>query len=106
MKFKKEIVDEFVGAKIKGILKEPTVQHEMVRGESRRKCVYCDMFHSVNVRTRYYCAHPNCMLPLCSLGTGRVGSDCFGLAHASDQIRLILLQRYKKLQQNANRRPK
>jgi hypothetical protein len=104
--FKRELVMALVGHKIMNIPEEPTLEHSLVRGEARLKCVYCDLLSNANSRTRYYCGNPDCMLPLCHIDSGKNIRDCFALAHANDQLRCILVQRRDKMKQKANRRPK
>jgi len=101
--FKRAIVDCLVGHKINCIPVAPVVEHQLVRSDkdSRRKCLYCDVYHHQLKRTRYYCNHPNCLLPLCAVGHGRSNSDCFTLAHANNQIRLALISQYEKIRRKA-----
>jgi len=103
--FKKELIDAFIGAKIRNIPEEPNIEHSLVCGEGRLKCVYCDMLSNVNRRTRYYCSNPDCMLPLCNIDQESNPCDCFALAHTNEQLRCILVQRRNKMKQKANRRP-
>ena len=104
--FKKELINKFVGNKMTTFIREPEAQHTLVRGEARRTCVYCDAFSSKTKRTRYYCANPNCMLPLCHISRTKDSSDCFALAHASEQMRNILTLRLEKMKRKDNNRPK
>jgi hypothetical protein len=105
--FKRELVHALVGHKIWNIPEEPTLQHSLVHGEARLKCVYCDMFSmNVNSRTRFYCGNPDCMLPLCHIDSDKNIRDCFALAHANEQMRCMLVQRKDKMKRKANRRPK
>ena len=106
VQFKKELVYTFIGHKINTIPQEPVLEHSLMRGESRLKCVYCDTLSNTSSRTRYYCGNPNCMLPLCHIDPGKNIRDCFALAHANEQLRCILVQRRDRMKQKANRRPK
>jgi hypothetical protein len=45
--FKREIFNALVGAKIQSIPEEPTIEHSLVHGEGRLKCVYCDTLSNV-----------------------------------------------------------
>ena len=102
--FKKEIINALVGSKIRSIPGEPTVEHSLVRGEGRLRCVSCDLFSNVSRWTRYYCANPDCMLPLCSIDWEKDICDCFALAHSNEQLRCILVKRQHKMKQKANHR--
>ena len=104
MQFKLALIQSLVGHKMSEILPEPTIDHQLVRNlnDERKTCVYCYIFHTKTKWTRYHCAHPRCMLPLCSIGHGRSGSDCFALGHANEQVRLAMVQRHKKMMQKAN----
>jgi hypothetical protein len=104
--FKKELANAWVGHKIRNIPEEPTLEHSLVRGEGRLKCVYCDLLSNMNRRTRYYCSNPACMLPLCHIDPDKDIRDCFALAHANEQIRCALVQRRDKMKQKANRKRK
>jgi hypothetical protein len=85
LKLKKELVDVFIGDKLRNVPPvQEEVEHSLVRGEAWMKCVYSDMFSQMIKRTRFYCANPDCMLPLvCHINLDKDSLDCFAaLAHA------------------------
>jgi len=49
--FKRELVIAFVGHKIMTIPEEPTLEHSLVCGDARLKCVYCDTLSNLSSRT-------------------------------------------------------
>jgi hypothetical protein len=107
--FKKSLIHWLVGEKILRIVPQPQRpehQHLLVRGEARRRCVYCDAFAPSVKRTRYYCSHPNCLLPLCLMGSDKDSRDCFALAHGNEHITSLLIQRKEKMERKDNNRPK
>jgi hypothetical protein len=105
--FKKKLFEVLIGDRIRNSnVVEQSLEHALVHGEPCLKCVYCDMLSNVNRRTQYYCSNPYCMLPLCNIDPDKDTHDCFALAHATEQMRCILVQHRNKLKQKANHRPK
>ena len=103
--YKKQLVYLLCGDRITSVERQ-IVRHELVRveGDKRLGCAYCNTFGSAK-RTRFICQHPDCQLPLCSVGSNTQNQDCFGLAHSSDDIRKALICCYVKMQQKTNNRP-
>ena len=101
----KALVNIFVGLRISSVEAAPTVQHKLVRveGEKRSGCAYCNAFGNYR-RTRFACQHPQCNLPLCSVGSNCQNQDCFALAHSNEVIRKALVCRFVKMQQKSNNR--
>ena len=103
VEFKKKLVYSFVGQKIGRIGDEPIQEpHKAERVEARLTCACC-AFYGRSRRTRYRCSHPECGIPLCNLGSGKVGEDCFSICHADENIRMAIFRKFKamKLKRNA-----
>ena len=105
--YKKALVRHFVGDAIC-----PTVphckedRHLLVRisenDDVRSRCTYCSMMDGVKRRTRYRCS--KCKIPLCSVGTGKSGRDCFSIAHETPGVLSMLLQRHEfQIRQTAHK---
>ena len=102
VEFKKRLVKSFVGAKI-GQVEDVPKPHKAERVEARMGCACC-AFYGTNRQTRYQCSHPECGIPLCNVGSGKVGKDCFSICHADETIRLAIYQKYKAMQVRTNTR--
>ena len=74
-----------MGPKICQVEKVPE-PHKAERVEARLSCVCCT-FYGRKRRTRFQCSHPECGIPLCNVGSGKVGDDCFSLCHTDETIR-------------------
>ena len=96
VEFKSHLLQYFVGDRIRAISAAPTVEHTVVRMENRRRCAYCAV-HSKVRRTRYMCR--NCMIPLCCMGNGITGTDCFMSAHENQTIMNIVRNKFNTMQQ-------
>ena len=106
VEYKKQLVNLLIGSRLETI-DAPIVQHKLVRveGDKRLSCAYCSAFFINTKRTRYICQHPQCRLPLCSVGSNKDNDDCFALAHRSEEMRKALCKRLTKMQNKSNNRP-
>ena len=95
--FKMAIVKTFLGDRSSSI-PEVVVEHLPLRTEGRFQCVYCSMF-SQRKQTRFCCTVQCCRLPLCSIGTGVTGQDCFTLCHTNKTIHEALVK-YKSMKRS------
>ena len=96
--YKAKLVESLVGGKLKEATDTSgTAEHVMilVQNGEQRKCCYCTIV-GVQLRTQFICE--GCGVPYCSIGSGKTGKDCFALAHANEQIRLICIQKSERLQ--------
>ena len=103
VEYKKKLILNLVANEIVGI-DEPVVDHRMERieGDSRYQCSYCSLFGEEKRRTRYKCSHPECNMPLCSVGTGRTDQDCFSLSHANEDVRKSVALHFLKMRKKHN----
>lgn len=98
--FKKRLIMGLVGPRL-AIVDRPIATHELVRTSRRHMCAYCALYSKVK-RTRFKCGHPDCNLPLCSMGTGKADLDCFALAHCNESVRRATLKKYDVMQKRTN----
>ena len=98
-----KLIYALVGPNLVGI-DEPVTEHKMekMQGKSRYQCSYCSLFGKPSKRTRYKCSHPDCNMPLCSLGTGRTDQDCFVLSHINDDVRKAVALHFLKMKRKHN----
>ena len=68
-------------------------------------CLLCS-FSRKPRRTRYGCSDPECMLPLCTVGSGINDVDCFTHCHKNEVGRKAALLKYSKMKLTTNRRGK
>ena len=103
--YKKQLVHLLVGERLAKI-EQPVSQHILVRidGDQRLGCAYCNAFGE-SKRTRYICQHPQCKIPLCSVGSNCDNWDCFVIAHSNEKMRKMLMCQGVKMQQKANNQP-
>ena len=92
--FKRKLLHSILGQKIQDICPPVQANHELERCEQRHLCVFC-LLSGRQKRTRYKCRHPDCRLPLCSVGTGRSNEDCFALAHATTEVLAMNKRRHE-----------
>lgn len=94
--FKKALIDQLVGERIKYVSRTHIIEHIAVRNEndSRSTCAYCAL-HGLNSRTRFICQA--CLVPLCCAGSGRTPSDCFSKAHSSTEMCDIVVAKYDSM---------
>ena len=101
VQFKMKLVDDLVGKSIDNLFESGECaddQHTPVHvaGTSRSPCVYCAVISRPKVRrTRYQCG--KCGIPLCSIGNGKVGDDCFTMAHKTDETLEIVLKKNSEM---------
>jgi Transposase IS4 len=100
--FKKKLIMHLVGTRL-ATVERPIATHELVRVNRRHLCAYCALNSEVK-RTRYKCNHPECNLPLCSMGTGKADLDCFALSHSNESIRKATVKKYEVMQKRTNSR--
>jgi hypothetical protein len=98
--FKKKLVMGLVGPRL-AIVHRPIATHELVRTTRRHNCAYCAL-NSNQRRTRYKCAHPDCNIPLCSMGTGKTDTDCFALSHCNEMIRKATVTKFHVMLKRTN----
>jgi hypothetical protein len=102
VQFKLRLIEAFVGKKLDDMmegadaLEEENVQHIVVHGETRHRCAYCALMSKGARRTRYMCQA--CGVPLCTLGHGKAGEDCFSLAHETEDRRQLVCMKYLEMQ--------
>ena len=92
-----------MGGKLKEAMETSGMaEHVMIpiQNGERRRCCYCTLV-GVQSRTRFICE--GCGVPYCSIGSGKTGKDCFALAHVSEQIRLICIQKSERLQMHTKK---
>ena len=98
--FKLQLVNTLVGQRIAGVDRSiPVTDHIPIRIENRRRCAHCALF-AKPTRTRFICQV--CMLPLCSIGNGKTGSDCFTLAHESETIHKMVAGKFEAMKNKTN----
>ena len=96
--YKKALVRHVVGDSICPSVPQSNSEdrHLLVRiseqDDVRSRCTYCSMMDGVKHRTRYRCS--KCKIPLCTVGTGKTGRDCFSIAHETPGVLDMLLQRH------------
>ena len=100
VQFKSQLLESFIGDRIQQIPKCPT-NHATIRMNTRRRCVYCAVYSKVK-RTRFMCKE--CLVPLCSMGSGKCGMDCFTAAHKNETIQKIILNKFSTMQVRTNKR--
>lgn len=97
-------MEGLVGSRLKESLEVgPKKEHRMIvnpNGE-RQRCVYCVVTDQIR-RTRFICEA--CEVPYCSIGAGSKRMDCFALAHETENIRQICLNKYKRGQSCTRKR--
>jgi DNA polymerase III epsilon subunit-like protein len=98
--FKRKLIMSLVGPRL-AIVERPIATHELVRTPRRHLCAYCGLYSKFK-RTRYKCGHPECNIPLCSMGTGKSEVDCFALSHANESIRVATQKKYEVMQKRTN----
>jgi hypothetical protein len=84
------VVDGQVG--MRGGGEQHTPVH--IEGGQWSRCAYCALMSRTR-RTRIQCA--GCGVPLCSIGNGRVGDDCFTLAHETEDRREMVCRKYDEM---------
>jgi hypothetical protein len=104
--FKKAVIDQLVGDRIKTVSVNHIVEHIAVRNESnsRSTCAFCALQGSSS-RTRFICKVR--LIPLCCAGSGRMPNDCFSIAHSSCEMCDIVVAKYdtmKKRITNMNKK--
>ena len=107
--FKSRLVKVLVGPKLVApILDNIPAAHELILSGHRNQCVYCALTLDKNKipRSRFKCCIATCNLPLCSIGNGKVGDDCFAKAHASKEIHKACIEKYKSMQIRTNNKGK
>ena len=70
--------------------------HTAERIWGRLTCACC-AFYNRNCCTRFRCSHPECRIPLCNIGNGRVDEDSFALCHSDEKIGLAILWKYNAM---------
>ena len=100
--FKEQLVHAFIGTRLQSI-PSALAPHVPTKSDSRNRCAHCALFSEIR-RTRFRCSHPDCQLPLCSVGSGMVGKDCFALTHASEEIHKAVLTKHEAMKKKVNER--
>jgi DNA polymerase III subunit epsilon len=96
VEFKTKLIKQLMGSRIEPVNQSIHAEHELERTDARMQCVYCGLTN-IHKRTRYRCRAPSCQLPLCAVGSGKSKQDCFMLAHSSDRVLEIALQKYNAM---------
>jgi hypothetical protein len=89
VEFKMKLVEHLTGRSIDNLFDGEGGEGEQhtpvhIEGGQQSQCAYCALMSRTR-RTRIQCA--GCGVPLCSIGNGRVGDDCFTLAHETEDRR-------------------
>jgi hypothetical protein len=105
VEFKMKLVEDPVARSIDNLFNSEGgggEQHTPVHIEGGQwsRCAYC-AFRSRTRRTRIQCA--GCGVPLCSIGNGRVGDDCFTLAHETEDRREMVCRKYDEMKKKVTR---
>ena len=82
--FKSELIRAFLGTRLQGI-PDSVVEHVPLCTDGRFRCAHCTLFSEVR-RTKIQCGAPGCDLPLCSIGSGMAGQDCFTICHSNPDL--------------------
>jgi hypothetical protein len=105
VEFKMKLVEDLVGRSIDNLFdgeggrgEQHTPVH--IEGGQRLWCAYCALMSRTR-RTRIQCA--GCGVPLCSIGNGRVGDNCFTLAHETEDRRDMVCRKYDKMKKKVTR---
>ena len=101
VQFKCRLLESFVGSRMGSIPSVPVTEHMLIRINNQRRCAYCAVFSKIK-RTRSMCN--TCMIPLCSIGNGKCGMDCFSLSHENNTIQKIVHDKFKAMQLKTNKR--
>ena len=104
VQFKQELVLAFVGERLRAV-PETVVSHVPTKSSGRYRCVHCAIFSKTS-RTRFHCSAPDCQLPLCSVGSGLVGRDCFSLCHGNKELHEAALIKFEMMKKRTNKRYK
>mmetsp|Transcript_126734 Transcript_126734/g.364538 ORF Transcript_126734/g.364538 Transcript_126734/m.364538 type:complete len:609 (+) Transcript_126734:875-2701(+) len=108
--FKMMLVEGLIGKKVDDLFmtanQENSEQHMLVHvaGATRFRCAYCSLMHGTSSRTRWKCV--GCGVPLCSVGNGKATSDCFALAHETEDRRKMVCNQYLLMQRKDRRETK
>lgn len=100
--YKMLLVEGLIGKKIDDLLagpdQEECEEHVPVHIEDmkRKRCVLCSLRGKNRVRTRFICG--KCKVPLCCVGSGRVETNCFDLAHKNETIIELVLEKHLSMQ--------
>ena len=105
VEFKMKLVEHLVGRSIDNLFEgeggggeQHTPVH--VEGGKRLRCAYCALMSRTR-RTRIQCA--GCGVPLCSIGNGRIGDDCFTLAHETEDRQQMVRRKYDEMKKKVTR---
>ena len=99
-KILKRLVKSFVGPRFGQVEKVPE-PHKAERVEARLGCTCCT-FYGRKKRTRFRWNHPECGIPLCNVGSGKVEDNCFSICHADETIRQAIFRKYKAMKARTN----
>ena len=102
--YKTELIRAFVGTRLQGI-PETVVEHVPQNKDGRFRCAHCALFSRVR-RTKIRCSAPGCDLPLCSIGSGMAGQDCFTICHGNNNLHKAVLMKYISMKKKVNIRIK
>ena len=102
--FKEELVNAFVGQwqQIIGV-PETLITRVAIKSNGQNQCAHCALYSKASW-TRFRCSAPDCQLPLCSVGNGLVGQDCFSLCHGSEELHKAVLKKYDAMKKKVNER--
>jgi hypothetical protein len=105
--FKMQLIEDLVGKSANDLFSgsnaDDVLEHICVPiPDGRRvKCAYCGIM-TRECRTRYMCAA--CVVPLCSMGSGKVNYDCFTEAHKTqDRIEMVQKKHLQMQMKNPQR---
>jgi hypothetical protein len=105
--FKMQLIEDLVGKSANDLFSgsnaDDVLEHICVPiPDGRRvKCAYCGIM-TRECRTRYLCAA--CVVPLCSMGSGKVNYDCFTEAHKTqDRIEMVQKKHLQMQMKNPQR---
>lgn len=105
VEFKMKLVEQLIGRSIDNLFEDEGGGGEQhtpvhVEGGKRLRCAYCALMSRTR-RTRIQCA--GCGVPLCSIGNGRIGDDCFTLAHETEDRQQMVRRKYDEMKKKVTR---
>ena len=101
VEFKSELIQAFLGTQLQGI-PDSVVEHAPLCTDGQFRCAHCALFLEGRC-TKIQCGAPGCDLPLCSIGSGLAGQDCFIICHSNPDLHKAVLIKYKSMKKNVNK---
>ena len=99
-----QLLENFTGSRVQRLIAlAPPLEHIAVKSGMRQRCAYCAL-NDRESRSRFQCN--TCLVPLCSVGTGKAGTNCFSLAHKSNEMKRIVKLKHQRMETMVNKRYK